>query len=206
MIRGDKCGRKKDGRWDRRWGWVVTGASFMILLFTSGIIFSFGLILSELVTVLQESSSKMAWIFSIMNGFSMLSGTSTQFRMNRLIVIKAIQTGPLASALSNRFGHRAVIITGSLLGSAGLISSSFAFSASPDMLFVTVGLVCGISFGLAKTPAIVAVGLYFDEQRALATGIAICGLGGGTFVFAPLIAWLLETYALQGTFLILVLE
>jgi len=43
-------------------------------------------------------------------------------------------------------------------------------------------------------PSIVMVGFYFDKKRAMATGIAVCGSGIGTFVFAPLVSWLVETY------------
>ena len=67
-----------------------------------------------------------------------------------------------------------------------------------------MGVVCGIAFGLVFTPSIVGVGLYFDKRRALATGIAVCGTGIGTFVMAPFTAWLLDMYSLRGTFLILV--
>lgn len=112
-------------------------------------------------------------------------------------------SGPLASALSNRFGFRAVIVSGSVLGFAGLTCSSFA--PSVDVLFLTVGLMCGVAFGLVWTPAVVAVS-YFENRRSLATGVVMCGSGMGTFVFAPFIYWLLENYALRGTFLILVLN
>ena len=111
------------------------------------------------------------------------------------------QTGPLASALSNRFGFRAVIVSGRFLGFAGLTCSSFA--PSVDVLFLTIGLLCGVAFGLVWTPAVVAVS-YFENRRSLATGVVMCGSGMGTFVFAPFIYWLLENYALRGTFLILV--
>jgi hypothetical protein len=63
-----------------------------------------------------------------------------------------------------------------------------------------------VSIGLIFTPLVVGVGFYFDKRRALATGITVCGSGAGTFVFAPVIYWLLEKYAIRGTFLILVRE
>ena len=43
--------------------------------------------------------------------------------------------------------------------------------------------VSGIGFGLIYLPAVVCVGYYFESKRALATGIAVCGSGVGTFVF-----------------------
>jgi MFS family permease len=110
--------------------------------------------------------------------------------------------GPVASALSNRFGFRVVVITGSLFGFVGLLTSAFAQSV--ENLFFTLGLLFGFAICLVFTPIIVNISFYFDKKRALATGIAICGSGAGTFVFAPVVNWLLKTYALRGTFLILV--
>ena len=43
-------------------------------------------------------------------------------------------------------------------------------------------------------PSIVSVGYYFERKRALATGIAVCGSGVGTFIFAPLTKFLLDEY------------
>ena len=41
-------------------------------------------------------------------------------------------------------------------------------------------------------PSIVSVGYYFERRRAVATGIAVCGSGIGTFIFAPLSKYLLD--------------
>ncbi|XP_046649914.1 monocarboxylate transporter 12-like isoform X1 [Daphnia pulicaria] len=167
---------------DGGYGWIVIGASFLCILISDGILFSFGLILSELERVFDEPVAKVAWIFSIVNGISLISG-------------------PIASALSNRFSFRAVVLTGSIFGFVGLSTSSLAQSV--DILFFTLGILFGVSIGLIFTPLVVGVGYYFDKRRALATGITVCGSGAGTFVFAPVIYWLLEKYAIRGTFLIL---
>ena len=87
---------------------------------------------------------------------------------------------------------------------AGVSLATASLSQSVAMLYVFVGAFGGIGFGLVYVPAVVAVGFYFEKRRALATGIAVCGSGIGTFVFAPLTTWLLNTFAWQGTMLILV--
>lgn len=48
----------------------------------------------------------------------------------------------------------------------------------------------GFGFGLIYLPAIVSVTIYFEKYRSLATGIAVCGSGLGTVVFAPFIDYL----------------
>ena len=55
---------------------------------------------------------------------------------------------------------------------------------------------------MAYLPAIVAVSFYFEKRRSLATGIAVCGSGIGTFIFAPLTNTLLAEYSWKGTVLI----
>ena len=61
----------------------------------------------------------------------------------------------------------------------------------------------GIGFGMMYLPSIVMVGYYFDKRRALATGIAVSGSGFGTFVFAPLVAYLLDEYTWKGANIII---
>jgi len=60
----------------------------------------------------------------------------------------------------------------------------------------------GFGLGMAYLPAIVAVSFYFEKYRSLATGIAVCGSGLGTFIFAPLTSLLLVEYSWKGTVLI----
>lgn len=110
-------------------------------------------------------------------------------------------TGPIVSALTNKFGCRTTCIIGSVIGMAAFAISTL--SDSVYMLMVTYGIIGGIGFGLIYLPAIVSVGYYFEKKRALATGIAVCGSGFGTFVFAPVASALLEAYDWKGANLIL---
>jgi len=51
-------------------------------------------------------------------------------------------------------------------------------------------------------PAVIAVGFYFERWRALATDIAVCGSGIGTFLMALLCTLFLSTYGWIGALLI----
>ena len=62
--------------------------------------------------------------------------------------------------------------------------------------------ILGIGLGLIYLPAIVSVTYYFEKRRAFATGLAVCGSGLGTFIFAPLSKILVETYTWKGAVLI----
>lgn len=60
----------------------------------------------------------------------------------------------------------------------------------------------GLGFGLIYLPAIVSVGYYFEEKRAFATGLAVCGSGLGAFIFNPFSKYLIDEFGWRGAILI----
>ncbi|XP_043503784.1 monocarboxylate transporter 3 isoform X2 [Polistes fuscatus] len=167
---------------DGGYGWVVVFASFMCNMIVDGIAYTFGVFLGEFVKYFGEGKGKTAWVGSLLSGMY-------------------LSAGPVVSALTNKYGCRAVCMAGSFLGAAAFVLSTF--STSVNMLMMTYGVMGGIGFGLIYLPAVVCVGYYFETKRSLATGIAVCGSGFGTFAFAPLATMLLETYSWKGANLIL---
>ncbi|XP_014278918.1 monocarboxylate transporter 9 isoform X4 [Halyomorpha halys] len=167
---------------DGGYGWVIVIASFMCNMIVDGIAYTFGVFLGEFVNYYGEGKGKIAWVGSLLSGMY-------------------LSAGPLVSALTNKFGCRTVCISGSIIGCAAFVLSTF----SPDvnMLMITYGIMGGIGFGLIYLPAVVCVGYYFETKRSLATGIAVCGSGFGTFAFAPFATLLLEYYDWKGANLIL---
>lgn len=67
---------------DGGYGWIVTAASLLCLLISDGILFSFGLILTDLKQVFDVPVAQVAWIFSIVNGSSLISGLSVLLASN----------------------------------------------------------------------------------------------------------------------------
>lgn len=96
--------------------------------------------------------------------------------------------GPFASALANRWGFRVVTIIGAVITSACFALAQFA--PSIECLWIVYGVLGGIGFSFIYIPSVIIVGYYFERWRALATGIAMCGSGVGTFVMAPLNTYL----------------
>ncbi|CAG9133596.1 unnamed protein product [Plutella xylostella] len=158
---------------DGGYGWVVVFASFMCNLVVDGIAYTFGIFLPELVEYFGEGKGTVAWVGSLLSGVYLAAG-------------------PVVSALCNKYGCRAVCVAGSLVASLAFVLSTFSNSVTVMML--TYGLLGGIGFGMIYLPSVVAVGYYFETRRSLATGIAVCGSGVGTFSFAPLAAILLEYF------------
>ncbi|XP_065075123.1 monocarboxylate transporter 5 [Ochlerotatus camptorhynchus] len=167
---------------DGGWGWMVVLASFCIHIVTDGMTYSFGIFYVEFLEYFKEGKGYTAWIASILVGVTLCSG-------------------PISSSLVNRFGCRAVTIAGSVLASICLAISVYATSVF--MLFVTIGLGTGMGLGLIYLPAIVSVTMYFERLRSLATGIAVCGSGLGTFIFAPVTDILIKSLGWQGALLVM---
>ncbi|XP_067646422.1 monocarboxylate transporter 14 [Eurosta solidaginis] len=166
---------------DGGYGWVICFASFMCNMIVDGIAYTFGIFLGEFVDYFGEGKGKVAWVGSLLSGVY-------------------LSAGPIVSALANKFGCRAVCIAGSVLGCIAFVLSTF--STSVNMLMLTYGVIGGFGFGMIYLPAVVAVGYYFETKRSLATGIAVCGSGFGTFAFAPLATYLLQLYGWKSSLLI----
>lgn len=114
---------------------------------------------------------------------------------------KFFSTGPISSSFVNRYGCRAVTISGALLAATCLFASIFATNIAT--LILTIGVGAGFGLGLIYLPAIVSVTIWFEKYRSLATGIAVCGSGFGTFIFAPLTELLVTSYSWRGAMLII---
>jgi MFS family permease len=167
---------------DGGYGWVVVFASFMCNMIVDGIAYTFGIILPQMMNYYDSTKGKTAWVGSLLSGMY-------------------LSVGPLVSALTNKFGCRAVCVAGSVISTVAFVLSIFCTSV--NWLMLVYGFIGGIGFGLIYLPAVVCVGYYFETKRSLATGIAVCGSGVGTFAFAPLATYLLEEYGWRGTNLIL---
>lgn len=149
----------------------------MINMIADGITFSFGIFNVEFLKYFGDSKGKTAWIGSIFMASPLLSG-------------------PIASYLTDRYGCRKVTIVGSITASIGFLLS--AMSDSMEMLFVTFGVIAGVGLSLCYVAAVVSVAYYFDKRRSFATGISVCGSGIGTFIFPPIIQYLITEYGWRG--------
>lgn len=163
---------------DGGYGWVIVFASFMCNMVVDGIAYSFGILLPELIKEYGASKSKTALVGALLPGTTML-------------------VGPLVSVIVNKFGCRIATIAGSIIASAAMGLSTICTSI--DVLLWVYGVLGGLGCGLMYLPAVVCVGYYFESKRSLATGIAVCGSGVGTFAFAPLASALITSYGWKGT-------
>lgn len=174
--------RKKPKVPDGGWGWMVVLASLVISMIADGISFSFGLLYIEFLHEFGASKSKTAWIGSLFMAVPLLSG-------------------PIMSALVDRYGCRKMTIAGGLISGLGFILSSFVNSI--EMMYLTFGVIAGLGLGLCYVTAVVSIAYWFDKKRTLAVGLGACGTGIGTFVYAPMTTYFIQEYGWRGTCLLL---
>ncbi|CAI2355779.1 unnamed protein product [Caenorhabditis sp. 36 PRJEB53466] len=151
---------------DGGYGWAIVISSFLLNMIVDGVIFTVGKILQPAwVAGFNVSEASASLTMSILSGFYFF-------------------VGPFASALCNVFGCRQVALAGSIIAAIGFLASIPA--PNIYVLYLTFGLIGGAGFGMMYLPAIVIISQYFAKKRSLATGIAVCGSGIGTTIFAML--------------------
>jgi len=164
------------------WGWMAVVACFMGNLIGDGVMYSFGVFVPKFKEYFSTGSGEVSTVVSIQMGV-------------------CFGAGPIASYLTNRLGWRLTTVIGSVLASAGLCLSAVA--PNVYFLYFTAGGLLGLGLGVIYLPRMDCITQYFDKRRPFVSGVAICGSGIGTFIFAPLTEAMLATFAWQHCLLIL---
>lgn len=137
--------------------------------------------IEDIQTNLEVTKAEVALVGSLLSGFYLI-------------------IGPFVSALTNRYGFRLVTISGSLIASLAFALSFLA--PKIYFLYILYGVFGGIGFCFIYMPSVIIVGYYFEKWRPLATGIALCGSGVGTFVMGPISKILVTEYGWRYALLI----
>ena len=94
-------------------------------------------------------------------------------------------------------------MVGVLLATTGLLLSALYIQLSTApyivVLYITIGLITGLGFGLMYLPAMDIVEHFFSRRLGLAMGLASCGSGIGTSVLAPLLSLATDHLGLAET-------
>jgi MFS family permease len=155
------------------YGWVIVGVGIVVGCIGQGSVVSLGVFL-------QPMSESMGWS---------RTGISTAALLNFL----AMGVGSfLWGSLSDRFGTRAVVLTGGILLGLGLLAASQA--ATLFQFQVLFGGVVGLAAGSLYAPMTAAVMRWFNKNRSLAVALVSAGLGLGSTTVAPLARWIISSY------------
>ncbi len=148
------------------YGWVVVGATFVVLFFGFGAAYSFGAFFVPLQQAFGATRAETSLVFS-------LAGFLFFF------------LGSVAGRLSDRFGVRPVAAFGVLCCGGGLIASGI--SETLWQVYAAFGLGIGVGIGFSYVTTVGTVQRWFVHRRGLASGFAVAGIGAGT-VAMPIVA------------------
>jgi MFS family permease len=164
------------------YGWVIVAAGIVVTCI------GFGSMLS-LSVFLQPMASAMGWS---------RTGISTAALLNWLCMGAGAF---LWGALSDRFGTRAIVLTGGVLLGLGMALASRAETLGQFQL--AFGLVVGLAAGSLYTPLIATTTRWFTHHRSLAVALVSAGVSVGSMVTAPLARWLISAYEWRAAMLVL---
>jgi MFS family permease len=99
-----------------------------------------------------------------------------------LSISSAMIIGPLATILLRKTSTRAVMATGVIVQTGGLVAASF--STKIWHLFLAQGVCFGLGMGFLFTGSVGVVSQWFAKKRSVATGITAAGSGIGGLTFS----------------------
>ena len=162
--------------------WVIVAAGGLLGCVAMGAMFS-------LPIFLRPMSQETGWS---------VTGISTVMTIGFLAMAAASMVW---GNLSDRFGPRPVVLTGSAVLAASLALASQAGSLIIFQLLF--GLLVGAATAAVFAPMMACVTGWFDTQRNLAVSLVSAGMGMAPMTMAPLAAWLVTIHDWRTTMLII---
>lgn len=162
------------------YAWVVVAAAFTLMFIGFAAAYSFAAFFGALEAEFGASRGDIALVFSVAAFVWFLSGAP-------------------AGVLADRYGVRRVAIVG--VACIALALAIAAVAGSLNVLYATYSIGLGLGVGLVYVPSIGAVQPWFSANRALASGIAVAGIGAGNVAGPLLAAWWIGIFGWRGAFL-----
>jgi len=162
--------------------WVIVAAGGLLGCVAIGAMFS-------LPVFLRPISQDTGWS---------VTGISTAMTIGFLAMAAASMAW---GSLSDRFGPRPVVLTGSAVLAASLVLASRAGSLIEFQLLF--GLLVGGATAAVFAPMMACVTGWFDTQRGLAVSLVSAGMGMAPMTMAPLAAWLVTVHDWRAAMLII---
>jgi OFA family oxalate/formate antiporter-like MFS transporter len=158
---------------------VVVAAAFTLMFVGFAAAYSFAAFFTAFQAEFGASRGHVALVFSVAAFLWFLAGAP-------------------GGMLADRFGARRVALAGvaCMVAALGLA----AVSESVTTLYVTYSIGVGIGVGLVYVPSVGAVQPWFTSNRALASGIAVAGIGAGNIAGPLLAAWWIEAFGWRGAY------
>ena len=164
------------------YGWIIVAVALVSMAFWLGIRSSFSVFYVALLEEFHWTRAGSAGVQSI-------------------ALISYTLLAPLVGALIDRLGPRRVVIPGILVLAFGLVLCSSIATLGQFYLYYGIVMGSGITcIGIITYSAILAH--WFEKKRGLASGIAVSGMGLGTFLLVPLSQAFISMTGWRMTFII----
>jgi len=155
------------------YGWTLVAVGFVVTCIGMGAMMSLSIFL-------QPLSQAMGWS---------RAGISAAGLLNFL----GMGLGSFVwGAMSDRFGTRAVVLSGGVLLGGGLVAASQANTLLQFQL--CFGVLVGLAIGSFYAPLTALTTKWFTENRSLAVALVSAGMGLGSTVLGPLVRGLITSY------------
>jgi len=155
------------------YGWTIVGVGAVVSCV------GFGAMVS-LTVFLAPIAEAMGWS---------RTGISTAALINWLCMGLG---GFVWGALSDRFGTRAIVLTGGVLLGLGFVTASQTTSLIQFQL--VFGVIVGLAAGSFYIPLTATTTRWFTRHRSLAVALVSAGLSVGSAIMGPLARWLITTH------------
>jgi len=109
----------------------------------------------------------------------------------------------LGGRLLPKLGAQKIVLIGGLMLAAGMCAAAFVPPSAAWLIYIAYGVVGGFGVGAAYNAVISCAQKWFPQNRGFATGISVCAFGFSTVVFAPLVEWMIKSFTVKYTFLLL---
>ncbi|MBW2029740.1 MAG: MFS transporter [Deltaproteobacteria bacterium] len=165
------------------YGWIIVIVAMISMAFWYGVRSSFSVFYVALLEEFPWSRGESAGVQS-------------------LALITYTVMSPIVGGLIDRYGPRRVIVPGVFVLGLGLILCSFMKTLT--QFYILYGIVAGAGISCIAIVAFSAIlAHWFEEKRGLASGLAVSGMGLGTFILVPSSQYFINLWGWRFTFVIL---
>ncbi|XP_031559872.1 monocarboxylate transporter 9-like [Actinia tenebrosa] len=158
---------------DSVWSFLVLLAGFVSVSIVNGCLYSFGVLLPELMDEFQETRARTATVGSM--------GTCVGYALS-----------PVTSLSSERFGFRVTSLVFTSLLTVALAVSSITPSLA--LLYFSYGIVAGTGYSVIHIISVVVVMKHFVKWRSLSSGIIQSSFGVGMLFVSQTTQKLIDWY------------
>lgn len=163
------------------YGWVIVGMGMLSTAFWMGIITSFAVFFVALVDEFHWSRGGTAGVQSV----ALLTYTAM---------------APIVGSLIDHHGPKKIILPGVVLLAVGLALCSLVENLLSFYIFYGILVAVGFTFVSIVSYSTI-LSYWFERRRGIASGLAVSGMGLGTFLLVPMCQYLIGSLGWRFSYL-----